>query len=296
MVVEGVGRTGLPDCFERSVNTSELLEQAEGGVLAGRWLDVIDELLKLSPTISDPQQVAAGNPNRPGDADLRPPEPLPQAPQSRYPPAADPGPMNPEDLRRLSVYPHVEVEPAADVCPSGPLARRRRSGPRRPDHLGWLWVRTSAARQGERSKLRFRSWQWPAPPAHTRKGRPASMAQSCRDAMTAGTRSPFVEDELPLGGVAEPVLDAGCPVQRALDGQQVLQAQPDAYTPLAPPMSSTRAAGRAGTVPAAPGSAAAQVMACSSAGRVPGLRRNERESQRRSPRWNANARATVPAS
>jgi hypothetical protein len=28
--------------------------------------------------------------------------------------------MNPEDNRRLSVYPHVEVEPTADVCPSGP--------------------------------------------------------------------------------------------------------------------------------------------------------------------------------
>jgi hypothetical protein len=29
--------------------------------------------------------------------------------------------MNPEDNRRLSVYPHVEVEPTADVCPSGPV-------------------------------------------------------------------------------------------------------------------------------------------------------------------------------
>jgi hypothetical protein len=28
--------------------------------------------------------------------------------------------MNPEDNRRLSVYPHIEVEPTADVCPSGP--------------------------------------------------------------------------------------------------------------------------------------------------------------------------------
>src|SRR5215471_16553701 len=91
VVVEGFGRTGLPGCFERSVNTSELLEQAEGGVLAGRRLDVTDELLKLNPAVSDPQQVAAGNPNPPGDADLRPPEPLPQAPESRYPPAADPG-------------------------------------------------------------------------------------------------------------------------------------------------------------------------------------------------------------
>src|SRR5580698_1408344 len=56
VVVEGFGRTGLPDCFERSVNTSELLEQACVGVLARRWLDVMDELLNLSPAISDPEE------------------------------------------------------------------------------------------------------------------------------------------------------------------------------------------------------------------------------------------------
>jgi hypothetical protein len=28
--------------------------------------------------------------------------------------------VNPEDNRRLSVYPQVEVESTADVCPSGP--------------------------------------------------------------------------------------------------------------------------------------------------------------------------------
>jgi hypothetical protein len=123
VIVEGFGRTGLPDCFERSVNTSELLQQADGGVLARRRLDVTDELLKLGPAITGPQEDSAGNPNRPRDADLRPPEPLPQAPQSRYPPAADPGPVNPEDKRRLSVYPHVEVELTADVCPSGLLGQ-----------------------------------------------------------------------------------------------------------------------------------------------------------------------------
>jgi hypothetical protein len=32
--------------------------------------------------------------------------------------------MNPEDNRRLGVYPHVEVEPTADVFPSGPRATR----------------------------------------------------------------------------------------------------------------------------------------------------------------------------
>ena len=83
---------------------------------------MVDELLKLSPTISDAHEVAAEDRNRPSDADLRPLEPLPQAPQSRYPPASDPGPMNPEDNGRLGVYPHVEVERAANVSPSG-LAR-----------------------------------------------------------------------------------------------------------------------------------------------------------------------------
>src|SRR5215472_9368462 len=72
VVVEGFGRTGLPDCSLRSVETSELLEQADAGVLARRWLDVTDELRQLSPTISDPQEVAARHPNRPSDADLRP--------------------------------------------------------------------------------------------------------------------------------------------------------------------------------------------------------------------------------
>src|SRR2546429_692220 len=56
VVVEGFGRAGLPDCFERSVKASELLEYADVGVLVRPWLDVIDELLNLSPTISDPPQ------------------------------------------------------------------------------------------------------------------------------------------------------------------------------------------------------------------------------------------------
>jgi hypothetical protein len=59
VVVEGFGRTGLPDCSQRSVKASELLEEADVGVLVRPWLDVIDELLKLSPTISDPQEVPA---------------------------------------------------------------------------------------------------------------------------------------------------------------------------------------------------------------------------------------------
>ena len=125
VVVEGFGRTGLPDCFERSVQSRlKLLEYADVGVLVRQWLHVIDEFLKLSPTISDPQKVAAGNRNRLSDADLRPLEPFPQAPQSRDSPAADPGPVNPEDNRRLSVYPDVEVESTADVCPPGSARTR----------------------------------------------------------------------------------------------------------------------------------------------------------------------------
>src|SRR4051812_6007910 len=111
VVVEGLGRTGLPHCLERGVHASELLEQADVGVLVRPWLHVIDELLELGPTISDPQDVAAGNRNRPSDADLRPLEPFPQAPQSRDPPPPDPGPVNPEDNRRLSVDAQGQVEP-----------------------------------------------------------------------------------------------------------------------------------------------------------------------------------------
>src|SRR6476469_3222074 len=72
VVVEGFRRTGLPDRFERTVKASELLEEADVGVLVRPWPDVTDELLDLRPTISDPQQVAAGKRNRPSDADLRP--------------------------------------------------------------------------------------------------------------------------------------------------------------------------------------------------------------------------------
>src|SRR5262245_10749736 len=146
VVVEGFGRTGLPDCFERGGNASELLEQADVGVLVHPWLHVIDELLKLSPTISDPQEVAAGNRNRPSDADLRLLEPFPQAPHSRDPPAADPGPVNPEDNRRLRVYPQVEVEPTADVCPSVPVRDAVDQG--RDGRIIWAGSSSKPARQG----------------------------------------------------------------------------------------------------------------------------------------------------
>src|SRR3954453_9257450 len=178
VVVEGFGRTGFPDCFERSVETSELLEQADVGVLARRWLDVIDELLNLRPTISSPQQVAAGDRNRPSDTDLRPLETLPQTPQSRDPPAADPGPMNPEDNRRLTVYPHVEVERTADVCPSGPARDAGDQG--RDGRIICAGSRPKPARQGQGRRRSFDSGHDNGRPAHPRNVRPASMAQSCR--------------------------------------------------------------------------------------------------------------------
>src|ERR1035437_9393457 len=189
VVVEGFGRTGLPDGLERRVRASKRLEWAAAGVLVRPWLDVIDELLNLSPTISDPQEVAAGNPSRPSDADLRPLEPLPQAPQSRYPAAADPGPMNPEDNRRLSVYPPVEGELTAEVCPSGPSRDAVDQG--RDGRVIWAGSRSEPARQGRGRGRSFDSGHDNGPPAHPRKGPPANMAQSCRDAMTARTPQSF---------------------------------------------------------------------------------------------------------
>jgi hypothetical protein len=146
VVVEGFGRAGLPDHVERTVKASELLEEADVEIVVRPWLHVIDELLELSPTISDPQEVAAGDPNRPSDADVRPLEPLPQAPQSRDPTAADPGPVNPEDNRRVSVDPHVEVEPTANVRPFGPSRDAGDQG--RDGRVIWAGSRSEPARQG----------------------------------------------------------------------------------------------------------------------------------------------------
>src|SRR5580704_17031387 len=178
VVVEGFGRTGLPDCFERSVKASELLEYADVGVLVGPWLHVIDELLKLSPTISDPQEVAARNRNGPSDADLRPLEPFPQAPQSRDSPAADPRSVNPEDNRRLSVYPHVEVERTADVCPSGPARDAVDQG--RDGRVIWAGSRSKPARQGRGSGRSFDSGHGNGPPTQPTEGPPANPSSSTR--------------------------------------------------------------------------------------------------------------------
>jgi hypothetical protein len=128
------------------VNASELLEYADAGVLVRPWLHVIDELLKLSPTISDPQEIAAGNSESAERRGLASARAALQAPQSRDPPAADPGPVNPEDNRRLSVYPQVEVEPTADVCPSCPARDAVDQG--RDGRIIWAGSRSKPARQG----------------------------------------------------------------------------------------------------------------------------------------------------
>src|SRR5213076_2928717 len=120
--------------------------------------------------MSDPQEVAAGNPNRPSDANLRPLEPLPQAPQSRNPPAADPGPVNPEDNRRLSVYPDVEVERTANLCPSDPSRDAGDQG--RDGRIIWAGSRSKPARQGRVRGRGFDSGHGNGPPAHPTKGPP----------------------------------------------------------------------------------------------------------------------------
>src|SRR6202042_1767668 len=88
---------------------------------------------------------------------------LPQAPQSRDSAAADPGPVNPEDNRRLSVYPHVEVEPTADVCPSGPARDAVDQG--RDGRIIWAGSRSKPARQGRGRGRSFDSGHGNGPPA-----------------------------------------------------------------------------------------------------------------------------------
>ena len=100
--------------------------------------------------------------------------------------------MNPEDNRRLSVYPHVEVEPTADVCPSGPSRDAGDQG--RDGRIIWAGSRSEPARQGRGRGRSFDSGHGNGRPAHPRNGRPASMAQSCRDLVSAGTTLPIQLD------------------------------------------------------------------------------------------------------
>ena len=179
VVVEGFGRTGLPNCFERSVKASE---SSKYGRMSPRppWLD--DDDSSISPKTAL-RRSRAGNPNR--RATRIAPRAAPAGAAVPLPGAADPGPMNPEDNRRLSVYPQVEVEPTANVCPSGPSRDAGDQG--RDGRVIWAGSRSEPARQGRGRGRSFDSGHGNGPPAHPRKGPPASMAQSCRDARTAGT-------------------------------------------------------------------------------------------------------------
>ena len=56
--------------------------------------------------------------------------------------------MNPEDHQRVRVDPHVEVEPTANVCPSG--ASRTRSISAETAGSSWAGSRSEPAWQGRR--------------------------------------------------------------------------------------------------------------------------------------------------
>src|SRR4051812_16183583 len=76
--------------------------------------------------------------------------------------------MNPEDNRRLSVYPRVGVDPTADVCPSGPARDAVDQG--RDGRVIWAGSRSEPARQGRGRGRSFNSGHGNGPPAHPRKG------------------------------------------------------------------------------------------------------------------------------
>ena len=82
--------------------------------------------------------------------------------------------MNPEDNRRVSVYPHVEVERTADVCPSGPARDAGDQG--RDGRVIWAGSRSNQrgkgggevetsipvmamAHQRTRGRVRRRAWR-----------------------------------------------------------------------------------------------------------------------------------------
>jgi hypothetical protein len=68
--------------------------------------------------------------------------------------------VNPEDDRRLSVYPEVEVERTADVRPSG--AARDAVNQGRDGRVIWTASRSEPPRQGRRRRRRFDSGHGPA--------------------------------------------------------------------------------------------------------------------------------------
>jgi hypothetical protein len=86
--------------------------------------------------------------------------------------------VNPEDNRRLSVYPQVEVEFTADVCPSG--AARDAVDQGRDGRIIWAGSRSEPPRQGRGRGRSFDSGHGNGPPAHLTEGPPANPSSSTR--------------------------------------------------------------------------------------------------------------------
>jgi hypothetical protein len=97
--------------------------------------------------------------------------------------------MNPEDNRRLSVYPHVEVEPTADVCPSGPVRDAVDQG--RDGRIIWAGSRSKPARQGKGRGRSFDSGHGNGPPAHPTKGSAGEHSAILPRRYDGGTPQPF---------------------------------------------------------------------------------------------------------
>src|SRR4051812_45467303 len=87
--------------------------------------------------------------------------------------------MDPEDNRRLSVYPHVEVEPTANVCPSGPSGDAGDQG--RDGRVIWAGSRSEPARQGRGRGRSFDSGHGGGPPTQPRKGPPGEPGDDRRN-------------------------------------------------------------------------------------------------------------------
>jgi hypothetical protein len=96
--------------------------------------------------------------------------------------------MNPEDNRRLSVYPQVEVERTADVCPSGPARDAVDQG--RDGRIIWAGSRSKPARQGRGKGRGFDSGHGDGPRTR-RRVRLANPSSSTR--VDRATHVPFQE-------------------------------------------------------------------------------------------------------
>jgi hypothetical protein len=117
--------------------------------------------------------------------------------------------VNPEDNRRLSVYPHVEVERTAYVCPSGPSRDAGDQG--RDGRVIWAGSRSEPARQGRGRRRSFDSGHGNGPPAHRRRVRLATPSSSTRvdrathvpfrDARQRAQRTFSLDDQLHISAV-----------------------------------------------------------------------------------------------